>query len=204
MRVLKHALKMSRVMKLLDVFRAKSFERDMNDEIRFHLEERVRQNLAQNMTPDQARRVAHERFGSIERAKAGMRAARVTPRVELAAVCTVVLLLLLGVSLNRWIERNRVYELNDRITAPVPIVAPKPGYPAAARRAKIQGVVRLQCVILANGGCSDPTVLRSLDKAHGLDDEAVRTMRRWRFKSALLESEPVAVRISVDMKFALR
>jgi hypothetical protein len=48
------------------------------------------------------------------------------------------------------------------------------------------------------------TVLQSLDKAHGLDDEAVRTMRRWRLKPALLDREPVPVRISVDMKFALR
>jgi TonB family protein len=195
---------MSRVTKWLNVFRTKSLERDINDEIRFHLEERIRQNLAQNMTPGDARRVAHDRFGSIERAKVGMKAARVTPRVELAAACIVVVLLVCGVSLNRWIERHRVYELNDAITAPVPILAPKPGYPEAARRAKVQGVVRLQCVILANGGCSDPTVLRSLDKAHGVDDEAVRTMRRWRFKPALLDREPVPVRISVDMKFALR
>jgi outer membrane biosynthesis protein TonB len=35
-------------------------------------------------------------------------------------------------------------------------------------------------------------------------EQAVRTMRRWRFKPALLDREPVPVRISVDMKFALR
>ena len=92
---------MSRVTKWLNVFRTKSLERDINDEIHFHLEERVRQNLARNMTPDEARRVAHDRFGSIERAKAGMRTERVTPRAELAAVSTVVLVLLFGVSLNR-------------------------------------------------------------------------------------------------------
>jgi TonB family protein len=195
---------MSRSTKWLNVFRTRSLERDINDEICFHLEERIRQNLAQNMTPDDAWRVAHDRFGSIERAKGGMRAARATLRVERAAACTAVVLLVCGVSLNRWTERHRVYELNDAITAPVPILAPKPGYPEAARRAKIQAVVRLQCVILPNGGCADPTVLRSLDKVHGVDEEAVRTMRRWRFKPALLDREPVPVRISVDMKCALR
>lgn len=74
----------------------------------------------------------------------------------------------------------------------------KPGYPEAARRAKIQGVVRLECVILANGRCGDPTVRQSLDKVHGLDEEAVGTMRRWRFKPALLDREGVPVRINVD------
>jgi TonB-like protein len=43
-----------------------------------------------------------------------------------------------------------------------------------------------------------------LNLLYGLDDEAVRTMRRWRFKPALLARKPVPVRISVDMKFALR
>jgi len=195
---------MSRVKRWLNLFRTRSLERDISDEIRFHLEERIRQNLAQNMPPDDARRVAHDRFGSIEGAKGGMRAARAIPRVELAAACTAVVLLVCGVGLNRWAARHRVYELNEAITAPVPILAPKPSYPEAARRAKIQGVVRLQCVILANGGCTDPTVLRSLDKVHGVDEEAVRTMRRWRFKPALLDREPVPVRIRVDMKFGLR
>jgi TonB family protein len=188
--------------KLLNLFRTKSLERDIDDEICFHLEERIRQNREHHMAPEEAARLAHDQFGSVERAKVGMRAARVPRKSTLAVIGTAVLVG--GLSLNQWIAMGRVYELREGITAPVPILAPTPHYTDAARLAKIQGVVRLQCVVRADGGCGDATVLRSLDTVYGLDDEAVRTMRRWRFKPALLERKTVPVRISVDMKFALR
>jgi TonB family protein len=188
--------------KLLNLFRTKSLERDIDDEICFHLEERIRQNRAHHMAPEEAARLAHDQFGSVERAKGGMRAARVPRKSTLAVIGTAVLVG--GLSLNRWIAIGRVYELREGITAPVPILAPTPHYTDAARLAKIQGVVRLQCVVRADGGCGDATVLRSLDTVYGLDNEAVRTMRRWRFKPALLERKTVQVRIRVDMKFALR
>jgi TonB family protein len=188
--------------KLLNLFRTKSLERDIDDEICFHLEERIRQNRAHHLAPEEAARLAHDQFGSVERAKVGMRAARVPRKSTLAAIGAAVLVC--GLSLNQWIATGRVYELREGITAPVPILAPTPHYTDAARLAKIQGVVRLQCVVRADGGCGDATVLRSLDTVYGLDDEAVRTMRRWRFKPALLERKTVPVRIRVDMKFALR
>jgi TonB family protein len=188
--------------RLLNLFRKKSLERDIDDEIRFHLEQRIRQNREHDMAPEGAARLAHVQFGSVERAKAGMRAARVPRKSTLAVTAAAVLVF--GISVNRWVEMGRVYELREGITAPMPILAPTPHYTDAARLAKVQGVVRLQCVVRADGGCGDATVLRSLDTVYGLDAEAVRTMRRWRFKPALLERKPVPVRISVDMKFALR
>ena len=39
---------------------------DMRDELRFHLEERVAENLAAGMSPEDARRAAAERFGDVE------------------------------------------------------------------------------------------------------------------------------------------
>ena len=188
----------------LNLLRRKSLEREIADEIRFHLDERTRQYRARNMSPDEAVRLACDRFGSVDRATNGMREARLPGRMAIAAVGTAALLLVCGIGVKRWSAPTRVYELNDQITAPVPILAPTPHYTDAARLAKIQGVVRLQCVVRADGGCGDATVLRSLDTVYGLDDEAVRTMRRWRFKPALLARKPVPVRISVDMKFALR
>jgi TonB family protein len=193
---------MSFARQLLNLFRTKSLERDIDDEICFHLEERIRQNRVHHMAPEEAARLAHDQFGSVERAKVGMRAARVPRKSTLAVIGAAVLVC--GLSLNQWIAMGHVYELREGITAPVPILAPTPHYTDAARLAKIQGVVRLQCVVRADGGCGDATVLRSLDTVYGLDDEAVRTMRRWRFKPALLQRKTVQVRIRVDMKFALR
>jgi TonB family protein len=193
---------MSLTRRVLNLLRSKSLERELDDEIRFHLEERARRHQARHMALDEATRLARVQFGSVDRAKAGMRAARL-PRTAMLAV-TAAALLVCGLTLTRWIAASPVYELRDGITAPVPILAPTPRYTDAARLAKIQGVVRLQCVVRADGGCDEATILRSLDTVYGLDDEAVRTMRRWRFKPALLERKPVPVRISVDMKFALR
>jgi protein TonB len=133
-----------------------------------------------------------------------MRDAHLPGRTTFAVFATAIAVLLCGAAMKQWTNAGRIYDLTDAITAPVPIVAPTPHYTDAARTAKIQGIVRLQCVVRADGGCGDATVLRSLDAVYGLDDEAVRTMRRWRFRPALLERKPVSVRIKVDMKFALR
>lgn len=195
---------MSLAGKLLNLLRIRSLDREIDEEIRFHLDERTRQYQAGNIPAEDAVRLAHDRFGSINRAKTGMRAARLPGRMAFAAAGMVALMLVSGFAVKRWRERSRVYELNGEITAPIPVLAPSPHYTDAARLAKIQGVVRLQCVVRTDGGCGDATVLRSLDSVYGLDDEAVRTMRRWRFKPALLERQPVPVRIRIDMKFALR
>jgi hypothetical protein len=125
---------------LLNLFRTTSLERDIDDEIRFHLEERIHQNRAQHMAPEEAARLAHDQFGSVERVKVGMRAARVPRKSTLAAISAAVLVC--SLSLHQWIATGRVYELREGITAPVPILAPAPHYTDAARLAKVHGVVR--------------------------------------------------------------
>ena len=195
---------MSLAKRLLNLLRMKSLEREMADEIRFHLEERVRRYQARNMPHDEAVRRAYDRFGSVDRAETGMRNAHLPGRVAFAAFGSAAVVLMCGLGISWWNNASRVYELTREITAPVPIVTPTPRYTGAARLAKIQGVVRLQCVVRTDGACGDASVLRSLDTVYGLDDEAVRTMRRWRFRPAQLKRKPIPVRISVDMKFALR
>jgi hypothetical protein len=116
--------------KLLNLFRTKSLERDIDDEIRFHLEERIHQNRAQHMAPEEAARLAHDQFGSVERAKVGMRAARVPQTSTLAIIGATVLVC--SLSLHEWIATGRVYELREGIAAPVPILAPTPHYTEAS------------------------------------------------------------------------
>jgi TonB family protein len=156
------------------------------------------------MSPEAAEADARRRFGSIERAKAGMRAAR------LARPAAVVLPLLAGTILFAaagalyFGSHEPVYDVTAGVTAPVPIAARRAEYTQAAMREKIQGTVRLQCVVRRDGLCSDVTVIRSLDKTFGLDDEAVRAIREWRFQPGLHDGTPVAIRIKFDLRFALR
>jgi TonB family protein len=194
---------MSALTRFVNLFRRTSLEREFDDEIRFHLEERTRRNAAAGMDRQDAAADAVDRFGSVERAKAGMRSARMAarPRLAISVLTIVVLSFVVAVY---WSSRSLVYDLGAGITAPVPVVTPHPEYTAAAKRAKIQGAVRVRCVVRQDGLCADVIVIRSLDQTYGLDDEAVRALRDWRFRPAMRAGAPVATRIDFEMRFALR
>jgi protein TonB len=71
-------------------------------------------------------------------------------------------------------------------------------------QARIQGAVLLECVVLSDGTVGDVTVIRSLDGAFGLDQEAVRAAREWRFLPGRRFGEPVPVFVNIELVFALR
>jgi len=90
------------------------------------------------------------------------------------------------------------------VTDPVLIREVKPSYTIDAMRAKIQGLVILDVVVLADGTV-DPRairVTRSLDP--GLDREAAIAVRQWRFRPSMLLGRAVASRVSVELTFTLR
>ena len=55
---------MSWINRLGGLMRPRRLDAELDDELRFHLESRVRQYLAEGMTPDAARRRARLAFGS--------------------------------------------------------------------------------------------------------------------------------------------
>jgi hypothetical protein len=55
------------------------------------------------------------------------------------------------------------------VVTPTVVKTTKPVYTPAAMRARIEGAVRLQCTVLADGACTDITVVKSLDADNGLD-----------------------------------
>jgi protein TonB len=89
-------------------------------------------------------------------------------------------------------------------TMPVLVKDVKPQYTAEAKAARIQGVVRLDAVVLTDGTVGDVAVAQSLDKEHGLDDQAVKAMKQWQFKPGTRDGKRVDVRISVEMSFTLK
>ena len=80
----------------------------------------------------------------------------------------------------------------------------KPAYTAEAMRAKVQGTVMLECVVLADGTVGNIEVVKSLDATFGLDQEAVKAARQWRFQPGTRFGEPVAVLVTIEMSFTLR
>ena len=80
----------------------------------------------------------------------------------------------------------------------------KPAYTSDAMRAKIQGTVLLRCIVRQDGTVTDIDILRSLDPTFGLDQEAVKAAKQFRFVPGTRFGEPVAVLVSVEMEFTLR
>jgi protein TonB len=71
-------------------------------------------------------------------------------------------------------------------------------------RAKIQGTVLLECIVMPDGTVGQVRVLRSLDPTFGLDQEAIKAARSWRFKPGVRYGEAVAVLVTIEMAFTLR
>jgi protein TonB len=80
----------------------------------------------------------------------------------------------------------------------------KPNYTANAMRAKVQGVVLLECVVLPDGSVGEVTILKSLDKVFGLDEEAIKAAKQWRFVPGRRLGEPVPVYVTIELAFTLR
>jgi len=89
--------------------------------------------------------------------------------------------------------------INPRILREV-----KPQYTADAMRAKVQGTVLLECVVLADGSVGRVDVVKSLDPTFGLDQEAVKAAKQWRFQPGTRFGEPVAVLVTIELTFTLR
>jgi protein TonB len=99
---------------------------------------------------------------------------------------------------------ERGYGPGSGVTLPQLVRQVKPLYTADAMRAKVQGVALLECVVLPDGTVGDVRVLKSVDRVFGLDDEAVKAARQWRFIPGKRLGEPVPVLISIELSFALR
>jgi TonB family protein len=96
------------------------------------------------------------------------------------------------------------YRLGSGISNPEPIFSPRPNYTADAMRAKVQGLVALEAVVKPDGTVGEVRITRSLDPHFGLDQEAIRTVKSWRFRPAKRNGEPVPVWVDVELSFTLR
>jgi protein TonB len=90
------------------------------------------------------------------------------------------------------------------VTSPRLVREKKPDYTADAMRAKVQGSVLLQCIVLPDGTVGEVTVLRSLDQVFGLDEQAIKAARQWQFIPGQRFGEPVPVYITIELTFTLR
>jgi len=95
------------------------------------------------------------------------------------------------------------YAPGNGVTWPVDILQVKPKYTPDAMRAKLQGAVELEIVVLPDGTVGDVRVVKSLDRASGLDDAAVDAAKKWRFKPGMKDGKPVATKVLMSLEFRL-
>lgn len=97
----------------------------------------------------------------------------------------------------------QVYRPGPGIVNPVLIRQVRPKYTQEAMRARIQGVVQLEAVVLENGTIGDIRVIKSLDTVFGLDNEAIAAARQWLFRPGMKDGKPVPVIIVMELELRL-
>ena len=97
-----------------------------------------------------------------------------------------------------------VYRPGNGVVLPTVVAEKKPQYTAEAMRAKVQGTVLLEAVVLPDGTVGPVEVVRSLDSTFGLDQEAIKAAKQWRFRPGTRFGEPVAVLVTIELTFTLR
>jgi TonB family protein len=96
---------------------------------------------------------------------------------------------------------EQVFPLGHGVVAPRPVFTPEPEFSEKARRAGVGGTVVLNVIVDRAGKVAKVSVDRSVGM--GLDEQAVETVKTWRFQPALREGEPVAVEMSIQVSFNL-
>jgi TonB family protein len=85
---------------------------------------------------------------------------------------------------------------------PVLVKRVDPQYPEPARRLKLNGDVALRAVVEANGSIGRIEVVTGAP--FGLTEAAVEAVKKWTYRPARLNGQPVAVWKVIRVKFALR
>ncbi len=96
---------------------------------------------------------------------------------------------------------SREIPLDPGVLLPKLVSHREPQYDEDSRRRKIEGHVLLYVIIDQNGSASDLRVFRSLTP--GLDAQAIKSVRQWRFTPAMKNGQPVAIAVTIDVNFRL-
>lgn len=87
------------------------------------------------------------------------------------------------------------------VTPPRALYSPNATYSDEARRAHYQANVVLGMVVAADGLVNDVRVIQSAGL--GLDEEAVKAVKTWRFQPATKDGQPVSFQMQIQVNFRL-
>jgi periplasmic protein TonB len=91
-----------------------------------------------------------------------------------------------------------------RLVSPEVIKQVRPNYTTAALQSRVRGLVVMEAVVLPDGSVGDVKIVRSLDRAFGLDGEAIKAVKQWRFRPGKRAGDVVPMLVTIEMMFELR
>jgi protein TonB len=92
---------------------------------------------------------------------------------------------------------EEVYPVGAGVSQPRVIQQVQPEHPAKGFR--ISGTVLIGLIVGSDGEPRDVHVVKSLEKE--IDQSAVQAVQKWRFEPAKKDGKPVAVKVSVEIRF---
>jgi alkaline phosphatase D len=93
------------------------------------------------------------------------------------------------------------YRVGGGVTPPVLVSSVEATFTDEARRAVVNGSVLVGLVVEKDGTPSHVHVIKGL--GYGLDENAVRAIKQYRFRPSMLNGEPVRVEVNVDVNFKM-
>lgn len=87
----------------------------------------------------------------------------------------------------------------SKIDPPVPVRTVEPEFPSDLKRDGIAGVVFVTCTVDEKGNVVDPVVEKSNNA--GFEQPALEAVKKWKFKPARQDGNPVAKKVSIPIKF---
>jgi TonB family protein len=91
-----------------------------------------------------------------------------------------------------------VYDIGPGVTPPRVIKQVNPRY-STSKGVRAVGSVIIALVVSSKGMPKDPHVVKGIDT--DLDQSAVDAVKEWRFAPAQKNDKPIAVRVSVEIRF---
>lgn len=92
-------------------------------------------------------------------------------------------------------------QCTEAVVKPKPVNTVGVSYAEEARRAEVEGVVRVQITVDETGRIIDTKVVRGL--GYGLDEAALAAAKQWTFKPATRCGKPTVGSLTVGMRFTL-
>ena len=95
-----------------------------------------------------------------------------------------------------------IFDLGEVDAAPVPVAQIQPLYPMRAKRAGIEGKVKVRFVVNKKGFVEKVRILASEPK-NVFDQSVIRCLSAWRFSPGIYQGEPVNTFVGTTIKFEL-